>query len=369
MCFIFLLGEEWINNLKKNYKTLVLVSLSGIFIIYLISIFNSENLNEYFNVFKNKIPYLFIGFSIVTTGKIDKKPLKITKYVFIVCAVLSSFWSYLQYYKNTDYYTHLYTKGEVIPTLIHHISFSLLLCIAVLFILQHLQEAVSKFEKITYCLLLIWLVYYIHILSVRSGIVLLYLSILLFVLHNLFTQKKKWFAAGLLLFIFLSAYYSYEFIPSIKNKIGYTVYGLNQLKTNSDSTNQISDTRRILSDKIGLEIIKKNLFFGTGFGDIKAEMNQIYKSRYPAFDKAVYSRIHNQYLYVMAGAGIISGIIFCILLLLPMISFIKNKNVVFTISYLMILILMFWESFIENQLGTSIFLWVCCMGYVQKQDE
>ena len=369
MCFIFLLGEEWMNNLKKNYKSLLTISFSGIFIIYLVSIFNSENLNEYFKVFKNKIPYLFIGFSIVTTGKIDKKPLKITQYVFIVCAVLSSFWSYLQYYKNIDYYSHLYTKGEVIPTLIHHISFSLLLCIAVVFILQHLLEAVSKFEKITYCLLLFWLVYYIHILSVRSGIVFLYLSILLFVLHILFTQKKKWFAAGLLLFIFLSAYYSYEFIPSIKNKIGYTVYGLNQLKTNRDSTNQISDTRRILSDKIGIEIIKKHPYFGTGIGDLKEEMNQIYKSRYPAFNETVYSRIHNQYLYVMAGAGLISGIIFCILLLLPLILFIKNKNAVFTISYLMILLLMFWESFIENQLGNSIFLWVCSAGYVQNNDE
>jgi len=28
---------------------------------------------------------------------------------------------------------------------------------------------------------------------------------------------------------------------------------------------------------------------------------------------------------------------------------------------------MLWESFIENQLGTSIFLVICCLGFLDKQ--
>jgi O-antigen ligase len=367
MCCIFLLDKDWKKKLVGNYKSLIIISLTGIFFIYLFSYFNSENKTEYWNVLKNKIPFLFIPISILSINSLSKMQLKLIKYVFIICSLLSSIWSYYQYFQNPEKYIELYSVGQVIPTIIHHISFSFLLIVAILFVLTNVLNANNKIEILFNLILLLWFTYFIHLLSVRTGIVLLYISFFLFALSTLIVHKRVVFAGGLIAILILSFNYSYQKIPTIKNKVDYTVYSLKQYRNNSDTFNQTSDTRRILSDKIGLSIIQEHKYVGVGFGDIQDEMIFIYKTKYPAFTKEVYSKIHNQYLYVTASVGLILGIIFIILLLFPLIQFIKNKSIVFAISYLLLLMLMLWESFIENQLGTSIFLVICCLGFLDKQ--
>jgi len=367
MCCIFLLDKDWKKKLVGNYKSLVIISLTGIFFIYLISYFNSENKTEYWNVIKNKIPFLFIPFTILSTDALDKKQLNICKYVFIFCGLLSSIWSFYYYMQNPEKYIELYSVGQVMPTIIHHVSLSVLLCVTSLFVLNNVLNNNNKIEVIINLILLLWFTYFLHLLSVRTGIVLLYISLFLFALSTLILHKKIVFAGGLVVILLLSFNFSYQKIPTIKNKVDYTVYSLKQYKNNSDTFNQTSDTRRILSDKIGLSIIQQHKYKGVGFGDMQDEMNFIYKTKYPAFTKEVYSKIHNQYLYVIASVGLILGIIFIVCLLLPLVQFIKNKSIVFAISFLLLLMLMLWESFIENQLGSSIFLVICCLGFLDKQ--
>lgn len=368
MCCLFLLTEQPLQKIKHAFAYLVGISFIGIFLVYLISVFNSSDYTAYFNVVKNKIPLVFVWLTFLSIEKIEKKHVKLLLYVFIACGLISSFWSYLQYMQDPKMYIELYALGQVMPTLIHHISFSVLLCFIVLFILNNLLTATTKTERIINLFLLIWFIYFIHILSVRTGIVLLYISLFLFALSILINYKSIVFASVLIVIVLISFNFSYQKIPTIKNKIDYTIYGLKQLKNNTDSTNQTSDARRILSDKIGIELIKQNPYFGVGFGDIKNEMNQIYKAQFPTFTEDVYSHIHNQYLYVMASVGLFFGSVFCLLLLLPLIYFIKENNIVFSIAYLLLLLVMFWESFIENQLGTSIFLVICSIGFVNKKD-
>jgi len=131
----------------------------------------------------------------------------------------------------------------------------------------------------------------------------------------------------------------------------------------------VSDSRRMLSDKIGIEILQKNKMFGVGLGDIKDEMNSIYKQQYPQFNSEVYSHIHNQYLYTICGVGLLTGSLFCILLLLPIFQFIRDRNYVFILIYGMLLMVMLWEPFIESQIGNSIFLVVCCVGLLRKKER
>ncbi len=322
---------------------------------------------EYLNVLKNKIPFLFIPLSLISINYLEKIQVKLLQYTFILCGLISSILSYVQYIQNVELYTELYKQGEVIPTIIHHVSFAILLCVVVIFLLENLITIKNKIEKGSNIILIIWFIYFIHILSVRTGIVLLYFSVFLFGVISLINYKKKIFAIGLIVLLFLSAYISYQKIPTIKSKIDYTYYGISQFKYNNDTANLVSDSRRFLSDKIGIELIQKNKLIGVGIGDIQDEMNKIYKQHYPIFKTDVYSHIHNQYLHTICGVGLGFGFIFCICLLLPLFHFIKNKNAVFAICYLMLLLVMLWEPFIENQLGTSIYLVVCCLGFVSKR--
>ncbi len=365
---MFLANENWKNSFASYFKTLLGISFAGIFIIYLLSGFNSTNHAEYFNILKNKIPFLFIPVSLIAVKSLKKEQQKLIHYFFILCCLISSVWSYIQYLPNAVLYTNLYAEGKVIPTLIHHVSLSVLICIAVLFVLYNLIKVSSIIEKFINFILLIWFIYFIHILSVRTGIVLLYFSVFLFGIITLFTQKKPVFTIGLILLLIFSAAISYQKIPTIKSKIAYTIYGISQYKNQQDTTNQVSDSRRILSDKIGIELIQKNKLSGVGLGDIQDEMNVIYQQRFPQFKKDVFSHIHNQYLYAVCGVGIILGVLFCICLLLPLIQFVKEKNWIYSLAYLMLLLLMCWEPFIENQLGTSIFLVVSCLGFLNNKE-
>lgn len=369
MCCSFLLHKDWKEVIRKSTTSYMTISFVGIFLIYAISFFFSENKIELFAILKNKLPLIFIAISIISIEKISKIKLNILLYFFIFCSFFSSIWCYFQYQKNIEFYANLYAQGEVIPTIIHHVSFAVLLCFSVLFILNIIVQSVNKIKQFVLIILLVWFIYFIHILSVRTGIVLLYISIFLFALSMLIIKKKLAIAGGLMFIMIASAYFAYQKIPTIKSKIGYTIYSIDIYKDKKDTTNQVSDARRILSDKIGFEILQQHKYFGVGFGDIQDEMNKIYKQRYPYFKQDVYSRIHNQYLYVITSAGVIFGSIFCLLLLLPFIQFIKDKNIVFAIAYFLLLLLMLWESFLENQLGTSIFLWICCVGYVSKNND
>ena len=335
--------------------------------IYFLSFFNSSNHIEYLNVIKNKLPFLFLPLSLLSVKSISRKALFYIETYFILCCLLSSFWSFYEYSKNIELYTRLYGQGRVIPTLIHHVAFAVLLCIVVLVIIKNLQSNHPKKIKLIYFLLLIWFVYFIHVLAVRTGILLLYVSILVFVIISLFTHKDKRVSLFIFLVLVVTGYISLQKIPTIKSKIAYTVYGLSQYKNNTDTINQVSDPRRILSDKIGIELLKKNKLFGVGVGDIKDEMAAIYSARYPRFKIDVYSHIHNQYLYSMCGVGLISGVIFCIFLFFPIIFFIRKKYLYFSLAYTILLLVMFWEPFLEIQTGTSIFLIVCSLGFIKEE--
>lgn len=63
-CFLFLRVKIGKVVLPQTFKTLLGISFSGIFIIYLLSGFNSTNHAEYFNILKNKTPFLFIPVSL-----------------------------------------------------------------------------------------------------------------------------------------------------------------------------------------------------------------------------------------------------------------------------------------------------------------
>lgn len=298
----------------------------------------------------------------------DKKSLNYIEHFFILCALISSGWSFLQYLQNIESYTKLYAQGAVIPTLIHHVSLAVLVAIAALMTLNNLLKENAAFEKTINGILILWFIYFIHILSVRTGLVLLYAGIFLFAIIVLMQHKKKMFALGLTALMLLSAYISYEKIPTIKSKIAYTLYGISQYKNQQDTANQVSDSRRILSDRIGWNLLQQNKCFGVGIGDIQDEMNVVYQHQYPQFKKEVYAHIHNQYLYTACGVGLLSGLLFCVLVFLPFIQYVRERKPVFAIAYLMLLLVMCWEPFVENQLGTSIFLLLCSWAHISKKE-
>lgn len=355
--------------LKKYVRSTITIACAGIVLTYFISLFYGSDLTAFWNVFKNKLPFLFIPLSVLSVGKLEKKQTDLLLYVFLCCCVISSGWSCMQYLQHKDLYTDLYTHGQVMPTLIHHVSLSLLISMGMVICLFQVMQQKSSTEKILLTITGSWLLFFVHLLSVRTGLVLTYLGIALFIPVLAFRFKRPLFAGGLVIVVMITALLAYSQLPTVRHKIAYTFYGIAQYKNGQDSTNQVSDARRILSDKMGLELIQQHPISGVGFGRVQAAMNLLYQQRYPLFPQDVYAHIHNQYVYVFAGAGIPLGILFIACLLLLFSVFLKQHDNLFSILYLMLLLVMLWEPFIENQLGTSIFLCICCWGMLTKTEQ
>ena len=75
----------------------------------------------------------------------------------------------------------------------------------------------------------------------------------------------------------------------------------------SSSFHHLSDQRRIVSYKTGLQIFKENPIIGTGIGDMRNEMNKKYLDEYGVEYNAL---PHNQFLSYMVGTGICGLLVF-----------------------------------------------------------
>jgi len=363
MCILFI--PAWKEMNVRRLKTNLVSAISVIGFIYVLSFLNSENKSEYIEVVKNKIPFLFIPLSIITVGEITSRP-KLLAVVFLACCFISSLYTFYFYATDISGYALLYETGNVLPTLIHHVDFAVLLSFSALLSLHIFLNAV-KWEKYIALFLFIWFVYFIHLFAVRTALVLLYISVIFYAVSFIMQKKKIKEGFGALLFLVVTAIVAYHYIPAVKTKIGYTLYGLDQFRYAKDSTNSVSDSRRFLSDKIGWQIFSEHKVTGVGIGDVQDEMNNIYKKNHPEFSKEVFSHIHNQYLFMAAGTGFIGVTLFIAALLVLFLYFIRTKNIYISLCFFSLLLVMQWEPFIENQLGASIFLITCCLGFTIKK--
>jgi len=107
--------------------------------------------------------------------------------------------------------------------------------------------------------------------------------------------------------------------------------------------------------KTAFHIIKKNLVFGVGTGDVANAFNKQYELENTNLTKQYQLRAHNQYITFTVAFGIIGLIIFGLSLIYP---FIKNNmsNNYFYISFLCIILLsMLSEDTLETQIGITFF--------------
>jgi O-antigen ligase len=142
-------------------------------------------------------------------------------------------------------------------------------------------------------------------------------------------------------------------IPSLKQKIGYVYYDIDQF-LKGKATDQLSDASRLISWKMGMELFKNNPISGVGAGNIRLKMNELYKRDYPTFKKKLTP--HNQFIMVLASSGLIGLFLFCIGFFAPL-FYGKNYKDPFVLAiYLSFFASFLVEATFENAMGVAIFL-------------
>jgi len=117
-------------------------------------------------------------------------------------------------------------------------------------------------------------------------------------------------------------------------------------------TNGHSLTMRLEFWETAVNIIKQNLWFGVGTGDVKVAFNKQYEKGNTSLQKEWRLRSHNQYIETTVALGVVGLLLFLVHLFTPFFS--QKKTSVFFIFFILIELLSFInEDTLETQAGLT----------------
>jgi O-antigen ligase len=151
-----------------------------------------------------------------------------------------------------------------------------------------------------------------------------------------------------------TANHNYINNPGLRTRIlkmikGYEVF----VRTGNPSGSSLM--QRIEYFHASFNIIRQNLIFGVGTGDLESAFNNEFNRMYSALEERYRYHAHNQFLGIFVALGILGFIIFIIGLFYPAIKLGGFKDYFFTIFFIIIFISMFSDDTIETQAGVTLF--------------
>lgn len=188
-------------------------------------------------------------------------------------------------------------SGGFLPVPVHHVRTSLFLVVAVIAGWDRLGEkGTGKYGWNLWMMLI--LLSGIHLLAVRTGIVLVYVSSLIYFLtHKNFRGRSGWLWLGVMMIVFWIVFFT---SPTLSEKWNY--WKEDWQNFSSHSWSYYSDAMRWKTNVVGWNIAAENFWWGVGMGDVRDEMTLkflqeegVYSEHYP----------HNLWIAMMAGTGML----------------------------------------------------------------
>ena len=328
---------------KNNFRQPVYWALTGTYLLMLFgSIWNANDTTELITRLRVNLAFLTLPIAWALLPRIEMKTIQIIIKGFLYCLIVGLIWTFVNYALDYEAINESLERSKAIPVPHKdHIRFSLMVCLA-----AYMALWLGKQEnKKVYYFLAICFAISLHILAVRSGLLAFYLTLLVVVLVYFFKQGKYLIGSMALVVLFMLPYLAYLNLESFRNKVALTIHNIELMQ--EGYVGEYSDTRRLLSYKIGWEVYKTAPFLGIGIGNIQPEVFKIYEKNYPEQSPIM---PHNQYLSYLIGLGAIGLFIF--LALSAWVFCYKSSYKSFLV---LIFYIIFFSSFLtENTLFISV---------------
>ncbi len=356
-------------DLPKWLQQPVWWAWSGVLIVYLLSGWNSSDTGIWWTRTQEKIPFLVLPWALYTAPAMSDRFYKTLLSLFVGIATLSAVVVGINFLMEYREVVEQYLHAKTIETPFSHIRYSLLLVVATISAAWLYGEKWYMrwpAERYIYGVLAIFLFLFLHVLSVRSGLLAMYAVIGFLVLRTA-VLHRRWKQAGILLLIVIAVpVLAYSLVPTFHNKVTYTLKDL-RLSGTEEGYN-FSDSRRIHSYVAAWHIIRTHPVAGVGIGDLQEAMNAWYANDLPDMPENLRLMPHNQWLYTAAGAGLVGLGLLMLSLLWPWWA----SGIGWYVPYGAIQVAM-WTSFLaehtlEVQLGVAIFLPLLLLTLRMAQD-
>jgi len=242
----YILSPDLKTRLKKIYKRKSVLAIILIYLLHIIGLIYSSNLQYGLHDLKIKItlPVLAI---ILGTGEFpNEKELKLIMKFFILALIVASIISFLVYIGVI--------KREIkdirqISIYISHIRFSLLINVGIFYILYRLLNNENLKPIIFYILSLIWLIIFLFILQSLTGILIFIILSVIFVFKYLIKINNKKLITSTFTFLFLTLLI-----------IGIYVYkSVKKFYTINENTNQVLEQYTLNGNKYYHDTLNKDI--------------------------------------------------------------------------------------------------------------
>lgn len=355
------LNPELPSNFKLLFSKKSFLAVTFFFLLILASAFYSEDIHYTLERLRIKLPFLLLPLAFLSFPAFSQRQYYSIFYSLLVVASFSALLVGINYSLDYEAITESMLRGQAIPTPTNHIRYSLLLALSILsgavlwwnnFYLKY------RWERHLILGLSLFLILMIHILSVRSGLLVLYISAALLSLRFIFLSKRFWLGLTMIIALIITPIIAYQSIPSLQAKVAYVRYDFEQYR--SGNMESLSDAERFVSMAAGLEIGKKHLLFGVGAGDLKKEVKNFYEKNYPDLEKP--KMPHNQFISVFTGTGLLGLLLFTIAFFYPLYDQKNYKNDLFLVLHIIVFFSFFIENTIESAVGVAFYLIFLLVG-------
>lgn len=339
--------------LTSFLKNKAYVGMTLVFLVYLLSGINSTDTAQWLKQVRIKLPFLLLPFAFYGLKPLSTMHHKKLHLGLGLVSLASCIPVLLHYWNNQSDLIRAIGKGQYIPTPIDHIHYSMILSYAALALLLLLADICipkSKIERLSMWTTSGLLAVFLHVLAVRSGLVIFYLGLAFVSTWYIYSSKKYLIGALGLLTVAIAPVVMYNTVPTLHKKINYMFYDFNQYQ--KEEGKNYSDSERLMSYQIAYDLAKESPVVGHGVGDLKALMVSKHKEKYGAKEKYIFP--HNQYLYVLSAVGLVGFIFFFGGLLSPL-MFTKPDPYVWLIFLAMLTSFMV-ENTVQRAVSIAFFL-------------
>lgn len=352
---------------------LMYLVLTGVFVVHLASGLNTEHSHrvEFFADVVQQLPFLLMPLSFALLPTWPVRYLHRLFLLFYCLVVISALGSTSYYLLHITEINKLYSQSQIMPTVPDYIRFSLMvtfaIAIGVIFIRNNIVSTRIRWGLITGTL---FLVIYLYILAVRSGLGAFNMLCLLAIGWLIIKRHNYKYGVLLGVVVILLPTLSFVCFPTFRNKYYNTQYDVAQASTVS-SANNLSLVGRYYSYKVGFQLARQNPWFGVGKADMQQEVGNFYKRDYPEIEASSYLMPHNQLLYYLIAFGSIGLFAFLFCFYYPLFAMWKQASLLL-ISHYIIVSLSFVAEFTldqANQVGLIYSLFFIVLSIASMNSE
>jgi O-antigen ligase len=359
---IGLLTGNWQEAASRFRREPLWLGLVAVFLVYVFGGIGGGDTGYWLDKLRVKLPFLALPLAFALLPDLPSRAVRDLLLGYVLMMVLASAGVWLHYALDPAIRGAGYVQGITMPTPVNHIRFSLMGATALALCLWMAEKPIETggqlrgwLDKRAFLLgLAAFLLVFLHVLAVRSGLLAAYLVLLTTGLSWIVRRRK--FLPGLAALLLAASllWAGYQFIPTLKNRISYARYDMEQFMRGEVNPG-LSDAKRIGSIQAGWQLFLDKPATGQGWGHLRPALKSWYAGHYPDLEASV-PLPHNQFVLVAATSGLPGLLVFSVAVLLPLIAAIRSGQGGIIGIQCILLSSMLTEATLETQLGVCLYL-------------